>query len=126
MTQVLSTHVCNVSPPSACCLGLILLIYKHKSSLSPSTPPPPPPPLSLSLSLFLSSCSSYHPLSRSTLAYFHSSGLEGFTDIKGNPLPLVATPIEPSNISSDALQNGPYRIAVQLLGFIMYVCDYKM
>ena len=69
--------------------------------------------------IFLSVHSSFHPLSRSTLAYFHSSGLEEFTDVKGNPLPVVTTPTDPTSIPSDALQNGPYRIGVQLLGFIV-------
>lgn len=64
--------------------------------------------------------SSFQPLSRSTLAYFHASGLKEFTDIKGNPLPLTAMPTEPlASVPTDALQSGPYRIGVQLLGFIM-------
>ena len=68
---------------------------------------------------FVHTYSSSHPLSRSTLAYFHSNGLEEFTDVKGNPLPVITAQSQPTSVPDDALYQGPYRIGVQLLGFTM-------
>ena len=60
----------------------------------------------------------YSPIPRSTLAYFHHSGLEDFKDSKGHSLPQVtASQLSPASNANDALQQGPYQIGIQPLGF---------
>lgn len=60
----------------------------------------------------------YSAVPRSTLAYFHHSGLSDFQDSKGHSLPQVTTPQHSTLPTvSDTLQHGPYQIAIQLLAF---------
>ena len=56
-------------------------------------------------------------VSRSLLAYFHTAGFEEFTDLKGNPLPMVTMPMPTPPPSLDALSEGPFQIAVHFLAF---------
>ena len=66
-------------------------------------------------------------VSRSILAYFHHSGLPDFQDSKGHSLPQATSP-QHSTLPriSDALQHGPFQIAVQLLGFKLWVYSCKI
>lgn len=61
-------------------------------------------------------CCLFSPISRSTLAFFHHSGLEEFKDSKGLPLPEVTMPPTLPTINN-ALQQGPYQIGAQFMGF---------